>query len=48
MHTAFVATDVERDRKLMGALEDWLGRELAPTLAYEYPSVRELAEHLAR
>jgi acyl carrier protein len=32
---------------LTGDLEDWLGRKLSPTLAYEYPSIDELAQHLA-
>lgn len=32
---------------LTGELEDWLGRKLSPTLAYEYPSIGELAQHLA-
>lgn len=33
---------------LTGELEDWLGRELSPTLAWEYPNIRELALHLAQ
>jgi acyl carrier protein len=28
-------------------IEDWLGRELDPTLLYDYPTVTELAQHLA-
>ncbi|GAC1343814.1 MAG: type I polyketide synthase [Ktedonobacteraceae bacterium] len=32
---------------LSGDLEDWLGRELSPTLAYEYPTIESLARHLA-
>src|SRR5437870_1853011 len=28
-------------------LEDWLGRGLSPTLAYEYPTIESLAKHLA-
>ena len=32
---------------LTGELEDWLGRKLSPTLAYEYPSIDELSRHLA-
>ncbi|MCI0394341.1 MAG: acyl carrier protein [Chloroflexi bacterium] len=31
---------------LTGDLEDWLGIELAPTLAYEYPTIAALASHL--
>src|SRR5579884_2650881 len=32
---------------LSGDLEDWLGRELAPTLFYDYPTIVALAGHLA-
>ncbi len=32
---------------LMSSLEDWLGVELEPNLPYEYPTIDELAEHLA-
>src|SRR2546429_7174154 len=32
---------------LSGDLEDWLGRRLSPTLAYEYPTIERLAWHLA-
>src|SRR5437588_5103155 len=32
---------------LSGDLEDWLGRGLSPTLAYEYPTIESLAKHLA-
>ena len=32
---------------LAGDLEDWLGFRLAPTLAWDYPTVEELAQHLA-
>lgn len=28
-------------------LEDWLGCELDPTLAYDYPTIEALARHLA-
>ena len=28
-------------------LEEWLGRDLAPELAFEYPTIAELARHLA-
>lgn len=28
-------------------IEDWLGRELDPTLLYDYPTITELARHLA-
>ena len=32
---------------MTGDLEDWLGRELDPTLVYDYPTVELLAQHLA-
>jgi acyl-CoA synthetase (AMP-forming)/AMP-acid ligase II/3-oxoacyl-(acyl-carrier-protein) synthase/acyl carrier protein len=32
---------------LTGELEEWLGRPLSPTLVYEYPTLEELAHHLA-
>jgi amino acid adenylation domain-containing protein len=32
---------------LSGDLEDWLGRDLSPTLIYEYPTIEKLAEFLA-
>jgi acyl carrier protein len=32
---------------LVGELEEWLGRELAPELAFEYPTIAALARHLA-
>ena len=32
---------------LSGDLEDWLGRRLSPILLYQYPTIRELAVHLA-
>jgi len=32
---------------LSGELEDWLGRKLSPTLVYDYPSVKALADYLA-
>lgn len=31
---------------LTGDLEDWLGRELDPTLLYDYPTVEALVQHL--
>jgi acyl transferase domain-containing protein/acyl-CoA synthetase (AMP-forming)/AMP-acid ligase II/acyl carrier protein len=34
--------------RLSSALEEWLGYELAPTIAYEYPSIDILSQHLAR
>ena len=33
--------------RLTAALEAWLGRELSPTLAYEYPTIDLLSKHLA-
>src|ERR1700682_504297 len=32
---------------LSGELAEWLGRQLSPALAYEYPTVETLARHLA-
>jgi acyl carrier protein len=32
---------------LVGDLENYLGMEIEPTLPYDYPSVRKLAEQLA-
>lgn len=32
---------------LSGALEDWLGRRLSPTLVWDYPTIEEMATHLA-
>jgi 8-amino-7-oxononanoate synthase len=32
---------------LSGDLQAWLGRRLEPTLAWDYPSIRQLAHHLA-
>ena len=32
---------------LAGDLEDWLGCELSPTLAWDYPTIEALASHLA-
>ena len=30
-----------------GELEEWLGRELSPTLLWDYPSIEALSAHLA-
>ncbi len=32
---------------LSGELEEWLGRELSPTLAWDYPTIDALARHLS-
>jgi len=32
---------------LTGDLEDWLGREIDPTLMYDYPTVEALVQHLS-
>jgi acyl carrier protein len=32
---------------LIIALEEWLGMELDPGLAFDYPTLRKLSEHLA-
>lgn len=34
--------------QLSGRLEKLLGRPLSPSLAWEFPTIAELAEHLAR
>jgi acyl transferase domain-containing protein/acyl carrier protein len=39
--------DSVRAVALSGELEEWLGRRLSPTLAYEYPTIAELAAALA-
>lgn len=33
---------------LVGDLEDWLGLSLSPTLAWDYPDVKTLAQYLAQ
>ncbi len=33
---------------VLGGLEDWLGRELPPTLLVKHDTVRKLAQHLGR
>jgi len=33
--------------QLSGRLEDLLGRSLSPSLAWEFPTIAELAQHLA-
>jgi acyl carrier protein len=33
---------------LTGALEDWLGRSLSPTLLYKQPNLEALAKFLAK
>jgi len=33
--------------RLSGELEEWLGRELPPTLVWDYPTIEDLARHLA-
>ncbi|MGK7908960.1 MAG: acyl carrier protein [Synechococcus sp.] len=32
---------------MTGDLEDWLGRELDPTLPYDYPTIDGISKHLA-
>ncbi|MCB0240626.1 MAG: acyl carrier protein, partial [Anaerolineae bacterium] len=32
---------------ITGELGDWLGRELSPTLFYEFPTVEAIARHLS-
>ncbi len=33
--------------EMVGDLEEWLGQSLSPTLVWDYPTIRQLAEHLA-
>ncbi len=33
---------------LTGELEDWLGKEVPPTLLYDYPTIEALVEHLSK
>ncbi|MDJ0731757.1 MAG: acyl carrier protein [Crocosphaera sp.] len=33
---------------LVGDLEDWLGLSLSPTLAWDYPDIKTLAQYLAQ
>lgn len=32
---------------MTGDLEDWVGRTIDPTLLYDYPTVKDLSQHLA-
>lgn len=32
---------------LSGDLEDWLGRQLSPTVVWDYPTIEQLARHLS-
>ena len=32
---------------LTGDLEDWMGRDIDPTLLYDYPTVEALVQHLS-
>lgn len=45
---AYYGLDSIHAVRLSTALEKWLGCELAPTVAYEYPSIDILAKHLVR
>lgn len=45
---AFYGLDSIHAVRLSDALEKWLGIELVPTIAYEYPSIDILSAHLAR
>ncbi|HYB36738.1 MAG TPA: SDR family NAD(P)-dependent oxidoreductase [Mycobacterium sp.] len=44
---AFYGLDSVHAIRLTTALEAWLGREFSPTLAYEYPTIEILSQHLA-
>ena len=32
---------------MTGDLEQWLGRQIDPTIVYDYPTIEEIAEYLA-
>ncbi|ODR08073.1 beta-ketoacyl synthase [Mycolicibacillus koreensis] len=44
---AYYGLDSVHAVRLSTALEQWLGTELTPTIAYEYPSIDILSRHLA-
>lgn len=44
---AHYGMDSQNALGLSGDLEEWLGAELSPTLVWDYPTVRQLACHLA-
>ncbi|MGH3558261.1 MAG: beta-ketoacyl synthase N-terminal-like domain-containing protein, partial [Mycobacterium sp.] len=44
---AYYGLDSIHAVRLTAALEGWLGRELSPTLAYEYPTIDSLSSYLA-
>ncbi len=44
---AYYGLDSVRAVQLTAELESWLGRELSPTLVYEYPTIDALSRHLA-
>jgi acyl carrier protein len=48
-HTKFARLGVDSAMAvyLVAELEEWLGRELAPEVAFEYPTIAELAHYLA-
>jgi acyl carrier protein len=48
-HTKFARLGVDSAMAvyLVAELEEWLGHDLAPEVAFEYPSIAELARHLA-
>src|SRR3954471_1261183 len=43
---AALGVDSRQAVSMAGALEEWLGRECPPTLAWECPTIREIARHL--
>jgi acyl carrier protein len=44
---ARLGMDSARTVSFMLALEDWLGMEIDPELAFEYPTISELAKYLS-
>jgi acyl carrier protein len=44
---AYYGLDSVRSMQMMMALETWIGCEISPTLAYTYPTIEMVADHLA-
>jgi acyl carrier protein len=43
----YYGMDSRQSAILVGELEDWLGWQLSPSLPYDYPSIKALAQYLA-
>ncbi len=50
IHQSFLSYDMNSVTAMMlvGDLEDWLGCRLSPTLAWDYPNIKTLAQYLAQ